>query len=324
MKKQTIALGLVLIAALPLSACGNGDDVPSVGTLERDRYELVAEAYEPIAAIMVREGDHVTAGQPLLKLDTTRIEAQRKGKAALLDQARGRLAELERGPRREVIEQQRAELKGAAAQVVTTKKELERTRKLAANDFQPKSMLDTRQNEYDAAVSARDAARAKLAASLNGTTPEELQQAAAAVDAAKAALDDVTDQEKRYTIAAPVDGIIDSLPYRLGERPRAGDTVIVMLRDGNPYARVYVPASVRQMVKPGVGATIHIEGFDTPFRGRVRMVADDAAFTPFFALTQYDRGRLSYLSKIDLTGDKAAGLPTGLPVQVTFTAPESK
>ena len=54
------------------------------------------------------------------------------------------------------------------------------------------------------------------------------------------------------------------------------------------------------------------------------MVADDAAFTPFFALTQYDRGRLSYLSKIDLTGDKAADLPTGLPVQVTFIAPESK
>ena len=125
-------------------------------------------------------------------------------------------------------------------------------------------------------------------------------------------------EEERYTIKAPVDGLIDSIPYRLGERPRAGDTVMVMLRGGNPYARVYVPAAVRPQVKPGVEATIHIEGYDTPFQGRVRTIADDAAFTPFYALTQYDRGRLSYLAKVDLTDASSADIPTGLPVQVTF------
>jgi len=324
MKKRSLILGFALLAALPLSACGNNGEVPSVGTLERDRYELVAEAYEPIVDIMVREGDHVKAGQSLLQLNTDRIEAQRMGKAAALAQAQGRLAELERGPRKEVIEQQRAELKGAEARVETAKKELERTKELAANNFQPKSTLDARQNDYDSAVSARDAARATLAASLHGTTPEELEQAAAAVDVAKAALEDITLEEKRYTITAPVGGIIDSLPYRLGERPPAGTTVIVMLRDGSPYARVYVPAAVRPEAKPGGMARIHVEGYDETFEGRVRMVADDAAFTPFFALTEYDRGRLSYLSKIDLVGAKAGDLPTGLPVQVYFGAGEAK
>jgi HlyD family secretion protein len=318
MKKRTPILGLVLLATIPLSACGNGKDVPAVGTLERDRYDLVAEAYEPIAQIMVKEGDHVTAGQPLLQLATDRIAAQRMNKAGLLAQAKGRLAELERGPRKEVIEQQRAELAGAEATVTTAKRELDRISQLATQDFQTKSALDAQRNKYETAVAARNAARATLAASLNGTTPEELEQAAAAVDAAQGALDDIAKEEQRYTITAPVDGVIDSLPYRLGERPRAGDTVIVMLKGGNPYARVYVPAAVRPEVKPGVMATVHVEGYTKPFQGRVRMVADDAAFTPFYALTEYDRGRLSYLSKIDLVEDKSVDLPTGLPVQVTF------
>jgi len=320
MKRSHALLGLAIL----LAGCGSHDEPPAVGTLERDRYDLVAEAYEPIAQIMVKEGDHVTAGEPLLKLDTSRIDAQRMNKDGLLMQAKGRLAELERGPRKEIIEQQRADLAGAESRVTTAKKELDRAKELVKRGFQSQSVEDARKNDYDTAVSARNAARAALAASLNGTTPEELEQAAAAVDAAQAALDDVTMQEERYTIKAPVDGVVDSIPYRLGERPRQGDTVMVMLRGGNPYARVYVPASVRPQVKPGVMASVHIEGYDKPFKGRVRMISDDAAFTPFFALTEYDRGRLSYLSKIDLVGAKAGDLPTGLPVQVYFGAGEAK
>ena len=96
MKRSHALLGIAVLAALPLAGCGNHAEPPSVGTLERDRYDLVAEAYEPIAQILVKEGDHVTAGQPLLKLDTSRIDAQRMNKDGLLMQARGRLAELER------------------------------------------------------------------------------------------------------------------------------------------------------------------------------------------------------------------------------------
>jgi HlyD family secretion protein len=47
-------------------------------------------------------------------------------------------------------------------------------------------------------------------------------------------------------------------------------------------------------------------------------VASEAAFTPYFALTERDRGHLAYLAEIDLVGETARELPTGLPVEVTF------
>jgi len=48
----------------------------------------------------------------------------------------------------------------------------------------------------------------------------------------------------------------------------------------------------------------------------VRTVSHDAAFTPYYALTERDRGRLSFVAKVDLEGDAARQLPTGLPLEV--------
>jgi HlyD family secretion protein len=49
-------------------------------------------------------------------------------------------------------------------------------------------------------------------------------------------------------------------------------------------------------------------------RGTVRWVSADASFTPYFALTEHDRSRLSYLAELDLP--QAADLPSGVPLVV--------
>ncbi|MGH9887752.1 MAG: hemolysin D, partial [bacterium] len=82
-----------LSVCLALAACGTDPaDLPSVGTLERDRIELVAESDEPIASFSVKEGDLVVEGQELLRLDETRVAALRSAAEAKRDEARARLA----------------------------------------------------------------------------------------------------------------------------------------------------------------------------------------------------------------------------------------
>jgi HlyD family secretion protein len=56
-----------------------------------------------------------------------------------------------------------------------------------------------------------------------------------------------------------------------------------------------------------------VDGVDGAFTGRVRWVSSDATFTPYFALTEHDRSRLSYLAEIDIP--EAADLPSGVPLQ---------
>jgi HlyD family secretion protein len=99
--------------------------------------------------------------------------------------------------------------------------------------------------------------------------------------------------------------------------------VAVLLADGAPYARVYVPEPERARVVPGARAAVRVDGVGGELPGRVRTVSQDAVFTPYYALTERDRGRLAYVAKIDLEGEQARTLPTGLPLEVELVATET-
>lgn len=310
--------GVLLGVHLCVFACSEGESRIAVGTLERDRLDLVAEASEPVVERPVAEGAYVEAGTLLVKLDPTRLGAQMAQATARRARANARLAELVRGPRVERISEARARLKGAEGRLQTARSELSRAKKLLSKGIASEDQVDQRRAVFDEALAARDAGRANLDELLDGATDEELAQAEAALAEADAALTDARIHLSRLEVRAPTAGWVDALPFELGERPPTGGIVAVLLADEAPYARVYVPAAIRVHVGSGTPALVRIDGIDEPLPGRVRTVATDASFTPYFALTERDRGRLVYLGKVDLTGSEARGLPTGLPVEVEF------
>ncbi|MFI5314131.1 MAG: HlyD family secretion protein [Myxococcota bacterium] len=303
-----------------LAACGRDPGaIPAVGTLERDRIELTAESDEPIVAVQVREGDLVAAGDLLLSLDERRIAAQVAHARASRDQLRARLAELERGPRAERIREARARLAGAETTLANAQSEYERGRELERRAFESAAQRDSLRARRDEASAGRDQARAALEALESGTTSEELDQARGALAAAEAMLSDVSVRFERLTVRAPRAGRVDSLPFKLGERPQAGAVVAVLLAaEPPPYARVFVPEAVRARISTGTHARVRVAGRDGELAGSVRELAHDAAFTPYYALTQYDRGRLAYLAEVEITGAGSEDLPTGVPVEVRF------
>ena len=91
--------------------------------------------------------------------------------------------------------------------------------------------------------------------------------------------------------------------------------MLILLPGEQPHARIYVPEESRVNVTIGRQATIYIDGIDQALTGRVRWVANEAMFTPYFALTERDRGHLTYEAKIDID-TSGARLPEGMPVEV--------
>ena len=120
----------------------------------------------------------------------------------------------------------------------------------------------------------------------------------------------------RTVVRSPVAGVVESLPFRLGERPARGQTIISLLSDERIFARVHIPEPLRTRVATGDPALIRVDGHPEDYPGRVRWISTEAAFTPYYALTQHDRSRLAYLAEIDLGDD--AGLPVGVPAEVRF------
>jgi HlyD family secretion protein len=309
-------VGIVSIAVL--AACQpDADGARVVGQLESDRVELVAEFSEPIVERWVTEGEQVAAGDRLLQLDDTRVAARVAELDALLGQQRARLDELTRGPRQEQIDAERANVTGARRELDFRRVEHNRAQDVFEKKLAAPETLDRAKSALDAAEATLRFRESRLAELLAGTTVEELRQAESAVQQAQARLAAGRVDLERHTLVAPVDGIVDSMLFEVGERPVAGMPTLIMLAGEQPFARAYVPEVLRARVRPGAEARVYVDGIADAFTGRVRWIASEAAFTPYFALTERDRGRLTYFAKVDII-DAGDRLVDGVPVEVDF------
>jgi HlyD family secretion protein len=308
----------LLIASLLLCACGDPAYDEVLGTVERDRLELVAESNEPIAEILVREGDVVQPGQKLVRQELGAMKARLDQARAAESVAERQLAELVKGPRAQEIAEARAALESAKSVLATETSEFVRVQGLVDRKLVSLSELDQQRARRDSAAATEKQAAARLNLLLEGTRVEELERAEASLKQAQAVLAEVQTSAARYEVVAPRAGRIEALPYKLGERPPAGAPIVVMLAEGVPFARVHVPEMRRAQFVPGTAVDVKVDGRDQALRGVVRFVSAEAAFTPYYALTQEDRSRLSYLAEIDLTDAAAQEIPVGLPVQVVL------
>jgi HlyD family secretion protein len=313
---RSISILLTFISVLIISACDRHEATYMTGTLERDRVELKVESNEPIVSIHIKDGQRVSPGDLVLIQDSSRAEARLARFSGLRDQAAARLDELKRGPREESIRESRARLEAAGVRKTNALANLERTREVFDRGLSSEGRLDNEETIYRTAVAEEKAAAEALELLLNGTTVEELRQAEATLLAAQAQVTEAQVSLERTRIEAPVSGVVDKLLYQLGERPPPGTTIAVVLDDSRTFARVYVPEHLKTRVQPGRELDVRVDGIDDTFTGRVSWVSADASFTPYFALTEHDRSRVSYLAEIELPD--AGNLPSGIPLEADF------
>ena len=306
------------LVACALAACSPSDDSNRVvGELASDRIELTAEFSEPIVEIIVAEGETVISGQKLLQQNDARATARLADAEALYLQSKARLDEMLRGPRSETITAARATVEGATQDLNFRQSEHSRISEIYQRGLTSAEALDRANAALDASQATLKLRLAQLEELLAGTTIEELAQAEQAVNQTVARRDVAQIDVDRHVLIAPVDGVVDSRLFEAGERPGIGQPVLVMLGGEQPYARVYVPELLRVRIAPGTKARIFVDGLDAPIAGQVRWIASESAFTPYFALTERDRGRLSFVAKVDIIEERDR-LPDGVPVDVEF------
>ncbi len=316
-----LLLSSLLLACL--AGCDAGGE-QLLGTLEWDRVGLPAEASETVLSWQVAEGDRVEAGQLLLELDPRRQDAriaQARGEVA---QAAARLAELSNGARSETIDSARASLARSRAEQVDAERNFTRIAELHRRKMVAVAELDRARAARDQAGAATRSAEAQLRELTNGTRPEQLEQAAAALDSARAGLSQLEVGREHLSLRAPRAGVVDALPFKVGDRPPAGAEVASLLVGEAPYARVFVPADIRAQVRVGDRLRVFVEGIEQPFQARVRNIRSEASFTPYYALTGDDASRLMYRAELLLEGEAARRLPAGLPLHAQRLAGERR
>ena len=307
--------GIAFIFGLLVSGCDSSHDTQAFGLLARDRIILTATANEIIESLPVEKGQVVEPGQVLVKLSTLKQEAILARAKAEAAKAEAYLLKLVNGERREDIAFAQAQVRHAQVNLVESKKDYQRVLGLVEQNLAPYAEKDKALAQREAAQADYHSAKEKLDKLISGERPEVIKQAQAALEATEAEvvlqqsiLDDLT-------VVATRKGILDSLPFNVGERVPKNGIVAVIQADTVPFARVYIPESHRIQVKVGDELNVHIDGLEKPLTGNIRWIANEPAFTPYYTLSQSSRSRLMYLSEITLP-TTSENLPTGVPVKV--------
>lgn len=295
-----------------LTAC-QPEPVGWYGVVERDVHTLTAPVSEQIVEVLVREGDSVTAGQTLLRLDNTLARARIAQREAELAESNALLAELEQGPRTENIARARAAVTGAEASVLDTEQRLQRIQTLLNSGAATAADLDQLIAARDLAAAQRQQARQQLLELENGTRDEQLRQARARVDAAQARLQMEQKALADLTLKSAHDGVINHLPWQTGDRIMQGQVLVSILIQDPAYVRVYLPADARAALT--VGDSLRVLPDQLPaVDATIRHIHSQPAYTPYYALNERDRARLMYLTELVLP--ESAALPVGISVEV--------
>jgi HlyD family secretion protein len=309
---------LVSLILLLLTGCNNGDkDNIALGTLERDRIAHTATVSEVITELPVKAGSIVVKGTVLVKLDNDLQTALVAKAQAQVQQAQANLDKAHNGARAEEVAAAQARVAGAQAALIKSKTNYAREKRLIKSNLTSQATLDNTLAARDESLALLNNTKEQLLQLVNGTRIEDLAIAEAILATNIAILTSEQKKLSDLTITAKRDGILDNLPWNLGERVTAGSPVAIVLAGRVPFARVYIPEPYRVQIKVGDELVVHVDGITDYFLGTVRWIATEPAFTPYYALNQAERANLMYLAEVILP-DNAADLPSGIPAQVVL------
>ena len=312
---------LISFITLALTACDKEPQNIALGTLERDRIAHTATINEVVIELPVEKGSRVEKGTVLVRLDDTQQQAHVAKARAEVANAKANLEKLRNGARKEEIASAKANVDGANAELVESEASYQRAQNLFKNKLTSQAALDGALAARDSNLAKQHSVKEQFEALIKGTRLEDLNMAQAHLDAVSAMLAGENKKLADLTIKATRDGLLDNLPWNLGERVTMGSPVAIVLAGKAPYARAYIPEPYRINVRVNDKLLVRVDGIEQPILSTVRWIANEPAFSPYYALNQQERSRLMYLAEIQLP-EKHADLPNGIPVQIEF--PESE
>jgi HlyD family secretion protein len=330
MARRARATIVVLLPIFAFAACrGGGDDGPlrASGYVEATDVRVAPEVGGRILEMTVDEGDRVSKGQTVARLDTADVELAMRRTEAERAQAVAQLRLLEAGSRVEEIRQASAQAESAQADIVAAESELQaattdlsRFEALLASNAGSRKQRDDAATRRDVAAArvtaARERARAAseaLARLRAGARPQELAAARARVAAVEAQMAVLQKGQSDATLQSPVNGVVTSRLADPGEIVAARTAILVITDLDRAWANVYVDEPVVPKLTLGQTIPLHTDAGQR-LEGKITFISPKAEFTPRNVQTAEERTKLVY--RIKVTTDNRQGiLKSGMPVE---------
>jgi HlyD family secretion protein len=308
--------------------------VHSNGRIEATEVNIAAKYAGRIVKEFVDQGDYVTKGEVVAKMDTDVLQAQLREAKAKVQEVQGTIT-----AKRSKLAQRESDKAAAQADVIKREAELWAAKKRAARTAVLAGRAAVSQQEadddkarveaYDAAVSAAKAQVAAAEAAI-ATARSEVLEAESSYKAAVATVQRIEADIDETDLKAPADGRIQYRVAQPFEVVPAGGRVLNMIDLNDVYMTFFLPT--KEVGRIPMGAEVRIVLDAAPqfvIPAKVTFVADVAQFTPKTVETASEREKLTFRLKANIpknvlrkyVKDVKTGLPGVAYVRLDQQAP---
>lgn len=307
-RKKTLALIAVLAAVgiiaylgwTRLKPSGPGEGfISGNGRIEATEIDVATKLSGRLDQLLVREGDFVTEGQPLARMQLDTLHAQHDEAEANRQQAEHGVAaaEAQVALRESDCAAAQALIAQRAAELDAAHRRLARSQTLSKEGATSMQELDDDHAKVRGAEAALDATRAQAAASQAAVRAAQAQMIGAkssvkAATATKARVEaDIRDSE----LTAPREGRIQFCVAQAGEVLGAGGRVLNLLDLSDVFMTFFVPETAAGRIALGSEVRIVLDSSpETYIPANVSFVASQAQFTPKTVETASERVKLMF------------------------------
>lgn len=320
MKRVTLALALISAVAAFVVGCGESVDTATIrasGHIEATEIRLAAKVGGRLLEAPLEEGDTVTAGELVARLETVDAEHQLAQARADVEAADARLRLLLAGSRAEDLRRAEDQMAQAQAELDAARRDLDRLSGLADRGSATEKSRDDASTRKEIAERAVAAARAQLDKLVAGPRRQEIEAARAQRASAQAMVAAVEQQITDATVLAPADGVVTTRIAEPGEILPPGDTVAILTDLDRPWLTVWIDEPSLSRVTLGQSVTVRVDGSDQIFDGTISFISPVAEFTPKNVQTPDERAKLVFRVKVQLANPEGIFKP-GMPADAYF------
>jgi len=259
----TIVIILLVIAALAVVGFLFIKPQPDTVQGQGDATEIRISGKLPgrVRDIYVEEGQRVKAGDTLVHIVSSLVDAQYDQAEAMEQAAQAANAKVDAGTRKQIIQSAEDVWKQARAGTEIARKTYDRMEALFRKGVVSAQKRDEAKAAYDVARSGEDAARSAFELARSGAQKEDKEASSAMVKVARAGVSKANALLEDQYLTAPCDGEITVIYPHVSELVATGAPIMTLQKDDH-WAVFNVRETLLKDIKVGTKLKVHIPALD--------------------------------------------------------------
>lgn len=282
------------------------------GEAETSEYRVSSKVPSRVLELRVEEGQMVRKGDTLAIMEAPEVDAKLTQATAARSMAEAVESKAQHGARRQEVQGAYELYQKAKAGLDIAEKTYQRVERLFENGVLPEQKRDEAKAQYDAAKATVIAAESQYEMAKEGARIEDKAAAAAQVNRAQGAVDEVKSYVSETVLTAVADGMVTEIFPHVGELVGSGAPIMNVAMVDKVWFTFNVREDKLQRFSNGKICNIFVPGINRTVKAKVTRIKNVGNFAAWKATKALDGIDLKVFEVRITPTDKVEGIVSGM------------